>query len=141
MLTLAFAASLVLLVPQLLLARGWHLPAGAATVCYSAAALLSATLAGFQQLTIPLAIVAAGVVVDLRARRLRPTAAAGFVTWTVYLGVASASQGMLPAVTEFWTGMPIITGLLAWLLAAVMLPNTLPGNVPAASEAQTPTGS
>ena len=62
-------------------------------------------------------------------------------TLGLFLGVASASQGVLPAVTEFWTGMPIITGLLGRLLAAVMLPNPLPGNVPAASEAQTPTGS
>jgi hypothetical protein len=144
--------NVVLLVPLLLLARRWHLPAGAATICYSVSALISATITGFERLTIPLTIVAAGVLVDLLARWLRPTAerrnafwgfgaAAGFVTWALYLGVASVSQGALPAVTEFWTGMPIITGLLGWLLAALMLPNPLPVNTRAASERETPTAS
>jgi hypothetical protein len=128
---------IVLLAPLLLLARRWHLPPGAATICFSASALISATITGYERLTIPLTIVAAGVAVDLLARGLRPTAqrrnafwgfgaGAGFVTWALYIGVASVSQGTLPAVTEFWTGMPIITGLLGWLLAALMLPGPMP---------------
>jgi hypothetical protein len=137
--------NVVLLAPLLLLARRWHLPLGAATICFSASALISATITGFEQLTIPLTIVAAGVVVDLLARWLRPTAqrrnafwgfgaVAGFATWALYVGVASVTQGTLPAITEFWTGMPIITGLLGWLLAALMLPNPLPVSSPTASE-------
>jgi hypothetical protein len=127
----------VLLAPLLLLARRWHLPAGVATICFAVSALISATLNSFERLTIPLTIVAAGVAVDLLARWLRPTAqrraafwgfgaAAGFLTWALYLGVASVSEGRVPAVTEFWTGMPVITALLGWLLAALMLPNALP---------------
>ena len=148
--------NVVLLAPLLLLARRWHLPLGTATICYSAAALISATLTGFELLTPALTIAAAGVVVDLLARWLRPTAqrrnafwgfgaAAGFVTWALYLGVAAVSEGRLPAVTEFWTGMPIITGLLGWLVAALMLPSALPMNDPryegAVSERHTPTAS
>jgi hypothetical protein len=145
--------NVVLLGPVLLLARRWHVPPGAATICFTASALISATITGFERLTIPLTIVAAGVVVDLLARWLRPTAqrrnafwgfaaAAGFVVWALYLGVASVSQGAVPAVTEFWTGMPVVTGLLGWLLAALMLPNALPVNSApgeAASARETPT--
>jgi hypothetical protein len=150
-------SNIVLLAPVLLLARRWHVPPGAATICYTVSALISATLTSFERLTTPLTIVAAGVAVDLLARWLRPTAqrrtafwafgaAAGFVTWALYLGVASVTEGRLPAVIEFWTGMPVITALLGWLLAALMLPNALPASGPAqeitaAYEHETPTGS
>jgi hypothetical protein len=147
----------VLLAPLLLLARRWHVPPGAATICYVAAALISATITGFERLTVPLTIVAAGVAVDLLARWLRPTAqrrnafwgfgaAAGFVTWAFYLAVASVAEGRVPAITEFWTGMPVITALLGWLLAALLLPTAQPaahpeGEVAAASERKPAGGS
>jgi len=129
--------TIVLLAPLLLLARRWHLPFGAATIGYSSAAAISATLTGFEVLDIPLTIVAAGVGVDLLARRLQPTAerrtafwvfaaAAPLLTWSLYLGVAAAVVGRLPAVTELWTGMPVVTALVGWLLAALMLPSALP---------------
>ncbi|MGH3612343.1 MAG: hypothetical protein ACRDRK_07045 [Pseudonocardia sp.] len=129
--------TIVLLAPLLLLlARRWHLPFGAATIGYSAAAAISATLTGLEVLDIPLTIVVAGVGVDLLARRLRPTAerrtafwvfaaTAPLLTWSLYLGVASAVVGRLPAVTELWTGIPIVTALVGWSLAALMLPNAV----------------
>jgi hypothetical protein len=131
--------SLVLLAPLLLLARRWHLPVGTATVGYAIAALISAVLMGFERLTIPLAIVAAGVLVDLLAAWLRPRAErraafwlfgalAPLVTWAVYLGAASIGAGGLPAIVEFWTGMPVIAALLGWSLAALMLPNAITGS-------------
>ncbi|MEN3267719.1 hypothetical protein [Pseudonocardia sp.] len=137
--------NIVLLAPLLLIARRWHLPAGTATIGYAIAALISATLNGFERLAVPLAIVAAGILVDLLARWLRPRAdrraaywgfgaAAAVVTWAVYLGVASAAEGALPAIVEFWTGMPIIAGLLGWSLAALMLPNPITVGEPACSE-------
>lgn len=124
---------LLLLAPVLLLARRWYVPFGASTLVFGMAALLSWILDGLDTLSGPLSIVAAGVGVDLLARRLRPSAArrgaywgfaaaAGFVTWAVFLGVASAVAGRLPAVVELWTGLPIVTALVGWLLAVLMLP-------------------
>jgi hypothetical protein len=144
--------NMVLLAPVLLLARRWHVPAGAATIGFTTAALISATLTGFERLSSPLTIVAAGVAVDLLALWLRPTArrrgafwgfgaAAAFVTWALYLGVASAIEGGFPAVPELWTGMPIVAGLLGWVLAALMLPNALPEVQQAASERKAPAAS
>ncbi len=133
--------NVVLLAPLLLLARRWHLPAGAGTLGYGTAALISATVSGLHHLEIPFAIVAAGLGVDLLARWLRPTAdrraafwgfaaAAPLLAWTIYLGVASAIVGKLPVVTAFWTGVPIVAALLGWLLAALMLPNAQPSAQP-----------
>lgn len=129
--------TLVLLAPVLLLARRWELPRGAATIGYAIAALISAVLTGFENLPMTAAVVAAGVGVDVLAAVIRPgadrrgafwifAAAAPFVTWALYLGVASSMVGRLPAVTEFWTGIPIVAGLIGWLLAVVMLPSTRP---------------
>ena len=87
---------------------------------------------------------AAGVGVDLLALVLRPTAArraafwgfaaaASLLTWSLYLGVASVLVGRVPAVTELWTGIPIVAALIGWLLAALMLPTAQPD--PAAATA------
>ncbi|MCX6463369.1 MAG: hypothetical protein NTW05_07235 [Pseudonocardiales bacterium] len=125
--------STVLLAPLLLLARRWRLPFGAATAVYGTAALISAVLTGFERLALPITVLAAGVLVDVLARVLRPSAArrtafwgfaaaAGGLTWALWLGVASAVEGRLPAVVELWTGLPIITALLGWLLAVIVLP-------------------
>jgi hypothetical protein len=127
---------LVLLAPLLLLARRWHLPVGTATIGFTIAALISAVLMSFERFTIPIAIVVAGVLVDLLAAWLRPSAdrraafwlfgaLAPLVTWAVYLGAASIAMGRLPAIVEFWTGMPVIAALLGWALAALMLPNAI----------------
>lgn len=123
----------VLLAPLLLLAKRWTLPFGAATAVFATSALISSVLTGFERLALPLAVVVAGVLVDVLARVLRPSAqrrgafwgfaaATGAVTWTLYLGVASAAEGRLPAVVELWTGMPIIAALTGWLLAVIVLP-------------------
>jgi hypothetical protein len=136
--------NLVLLAPLLVLARRWHLPAGVAIISYGVAALISATLTGFEDLGTPLSIVAAGVGVDLLALVLRPTAArrgafwgfaaaAPLLTWSLYLGVASVLAGRVPAVTELWTGIPILAALLGWLLAALMLPAAQPDSTLAAA--------
>ena len=129
---------LVLLAPLLLLARRWPLPPGAATVVYLAAATVSGTLTGFENVGTLVAIVAAGVGVDVLARFVRPTAErrvafvafaapAPLVTWSIYLAVASVEAGRLPAVTEMWTGIPIVAALIGSLLALLMVPPQVPG--------------
>lgn len=126
----------VLLAPLLLLAKRWRLPFGAATAVFGTSALISAVLTGFELLALPLAVLVAGVLADVLARVLRPAAhrrgafwgfaaATAAVTWTLYLGVASAVEGRLPAVVELWTGMPIVAALVAWLLAVIVLPTAV----------------
>ncbi len=133
--------TVVLLAPLLLLARRWFLPTGAATAVFTFAAVISGTLTGFRNNEIALAVIAAGILVDVLARGLAPSGArraafwafafaAPVITWAAYLGVASAVVGRLPAITEFWTGAPIVAGLVGLLLGVLMLPNAQP---PAAS--------
>ncbi len=128
--------NVLLLAPLLLLAKRWRLPFGAATTVFGTSALISAVLTGFELLALPVAVLVAGVLVDVLARVLRPSAArrgafwgfaaaAGALTWAIYLGVAIAVAGRLPAVVELWTGMPIITALVGWLLAALVLPTAV----------------
>ncbi|HZG91636.1 MAG TPA: hypothetical protein VEZ42_15595 [Pseudonocardia sp.] len=128
--------TVVLLAPLLLVARRWHLPRGTATTVFGICALISATLTGFENLEIAFAVLAAGALVDVLAAALRPTADrrtafwlfgafAPVLTWAVYLGAASVAVGSLPTVTEFWTGTPLVAGLVGWMVAALMLPNAL----------------
>jgi len=127
--------TVVLLAPLLLLARRWSLPRGAATLTYATVALVSSMLTGFDNPEILLAAVAAGFVIDVLAAWLRPSAqrrgaywafglTAPFVTSVLYIGAASYAAG-LPAVTEIWTGAPIVMALVGWALAALMLPNSI----------------
>jgi hypothetical protein len=129
--------NVVLLAPLLLVARRWQLPRGTATIVFGLSALISCVLSGFRNVDLCAAMLVAGVLVDVLAAVLAPTGArrtafwlfgglAGLVTWAVYILAASAFEGRLPAVTEFWTGMPLVAGLIGWLLAALMLPNALP---------------
>jgi hypothetical protein len=130
--------NLVLLAPLLLLARRWHVPAGAATLTYTAAAVLSAMLTGLRNLPVLGAMVLAGLAVDLLAHRLRPTAArrtafwlfgllAPLVTWVFYLAAAIGWAGRFPQVAALWTGAPVVAALIGWLLAALMLPTPAEG--------------
>jgi hypothetical protein len=129
--------NVVLLAPLLLVIRRWQLPRGTATLVFGLSALISSVLSGFRNLDLCAAVLAAGVLVDVLAAVLAPTgsrrtafwlfgALAGFLTWAVYILAAAAFVGRLPAVTEFWTGIPLVAGLLGWLVAALMLPNALP---------------
>ncbi|MFI7707879.1 hypothetical protein [Nonomuraea sp. NPDC049480] len=135
--------NIVLLAPVLLLVRRWRLPFGSVSVMYAVAVLMPGAQTAFENLSILLAIVAAGVVSDLLIQWLRPSGArrsaywafaglSAFATWSLYIGVASATGGGLPGVTELWTGAPIVAGLLGLALGALFLPNAV---TPAAAEA------
>jgi len=125
--------SLVLVAPLLFLARRWRLPFGTATIVHLAVAGLSGAIAKFDNASTILGLVAAGVLVDVIAAVLRPTAArhaaywafgalAPLVTWALYFGVGSAVAGRVPSVVELWTGGPVVAALLGLLLAALMNP-------------------
>ncbi|NUW45956.1 hypothetical protein [Nonomuraea rhodomycinica] len=128
--------NVVMLSPVLLLVRRWLLPFGSVTVMYTIMVLMPGAQTQFRNLPILLSFVAAGLVSDLLIRRLRPSgerraaywAFAGlsaFATWALYIGVASATGGGLPAVPELWTGAPVIAGLIGLALGALLLPNAV----------------
>ncbi|MEV4111600.1 hypothetical protein [Nonomuraea sp. NPDC049695] len=126
--------NVVMLGPVLLLVRRWLLPFGSVTVMYTVMTLMPGAQTAFRNLPILLSFVAAGVASDLLIRRLRPSgerraaywAFAGlsaFATWSLYIGVASATGGGLPAVPELWTGAPVVAGLIGLALGVLFLPN------------------
>ncbi|MEV4575605.1 hypothetical protein AB0K16_20385 [Nonomuraea jabiensis] len=126
--------NVVVLAPVLFLVRRWLLPFGSVTVMYAVMALMPGAQTSFRSLPILLSFVVAGFVSDLLIRRLRPSgerraaywAFAGlsaFVTWSLYVGAASATGGGLPAVPELWTGAPIVAGLIGLALGVLFLPN------------------
>ncbi|WP_156325196.1 hypothetical protein [Nonomuraea sp. SBT364] len=126
--------NVIILAPVLLLVRRWELPFGSVTLMYTIGVLMPGAQTAFRNMPILLTFVAAGLVSDLLIRWLRPSgkrrgaywAFAGlsaFVTWSLYIGVASAAAGALPAVPELWTGAPIVAGLVGLALGALFLPN------------------
>ncbi|WP_308164188.1 hypothetical protein [Nonomuraea sediminis] len=125
--------NIVLLAPVLLLVRQWQLPFGSVTVIYAVGVLMPGAQTAFENLPILLGFVAAGIASDLLIRRLRPSAErraafwtfaalSAFVTWSLYIAIASLTVGRLPAVPELWTGAPIVAGLIGLALGALFLP-------------------
>jgi hypothetical protein len=103
---------------------------------YTIMVLMPGAQAAFRNVPILLSFVAAGFVSDLLIRRLRPSgerraaywAFAGlsaFATWSLYIGVASATGGGLPTMPEMWTGAPIVAGLIGLALGALLLPDAV----------------
>ncbi|MGP4095351.1 hypothetical protein [Nonomuraea sp. KM90] len=128
--------NVIVLAPVLFLARRWALPFGSVTVMYAIGILMPGAQTQFENLPMLLSFVAAGFVSDLLIRWLRPSGArrgaywtfaglSAFATWSLYIGVASATGGGLPGVPELWTGAPIIAGLIGLALGALMLPNAV----------------
>lgn len=126
-------SNVVLLAPVLFLARRWQVPFWTVTAVWLPAIALAAAETEARNLGTLLTLVAAGLLADLLARRLRPGAdrpgrywlfgaSTAFVTWALYVAVASITVGRTPAVIEMWTGAPIVAGLAGWLLAVLMLP-------------------
>lgn len=127
--------TVILFAPLLLLARRWRMPFGTATVIFSVAILMAGAQTAFGNLPTLLGIVAAGLAIDVLALWLRPSAnrrhaywayagLGSLATWALYIGIASAFAGTLPAIPELWTGAPIVSALLTFALAVVMLPNS-----------------
>ncbi|MGX9790307.1 hypothetical protein [Mycobacterium sp. MMS18-G62] len=127
-------SNIVLLAPVLFLARRWRLPFWTTTLVWLPAIALAGAETEARNSSILLTFAFTAVLVDLLARWLRPAAgrrgafwlfgaSAAFVTWALYLAVASITVGRTPSVIEMWTGAPIVAGLAGWLLAVLMLPD------------------
>ena len=125
--------NVVLLAPLLLLATRWRVPTGTATVIYAAVAALAAAISGLRIHAIPMAVLAAGVGVDLLIAWLRPSPSrrhavlvfaglAPLLTWTVYLLSASLAARAVPTVVEYWTGIPVVFALLGLVLGVLCAP-------------------
>lgn len=126
-------SNVVLIAPLLFLARRWRLPLGTVTIVWLPVIVLAGALTAGENLDILLTFLAAAICVDLIGRMLVPTAdrkaaywafagLAGLLTWYLYIGVASVVVGHTPGIVEMWTGAPIVAGLVAWLLAVLLLP-------------------
>jgi hypothetical protein len=147
----ALAASIIvtnvaLLVPLLLTARRWRPPFGTASVLYVTVAVLVGAVTAFAFPAILLGIVVSGVCVDALLAWLRPgpgrrdafLAFAGLtalVTWAVYLAASAMVVGRLPAVVEYWTGLPVVAALHGLVLGALAAPHSGIPAGPDASEA------
>ncbi|WP_433517721.1 hypothetical protein ACQP2T_20545 [Nonomuraea sp. CA-143628] len=129
-------SNVVTLAPVLLLARRWRLPFGSVTILHAVGILMSGAQTAFGNLAVLLTFVAAGLVSDLLILWLKPSGErrgaywafaglSGFLTWSLYMGAASVAGGGLPAVTELWTGAPVVAGLVGLALGALFLPNAV----------------
>jgi len=125
--------NLAMLLPLLMLARRWPLPLGTATVVYTVFGIQAEAVRAVNTKIVFGTIVLAGIGVDLLARWLRPGpsarrrfwafgALAPVVTWGIYFAVTFVTVGRVPSIVEFWTGMPIVAGLLGLAFAALLLP-------------------
>jgi hypothetical protein len=126
-------SNVVLLAPVLFLARRWRLPFWTVTTVWLPVIALAGAETEARFVGTLLTFVVAALLVDLLARWLRPTAdrpgafwlfggSAAFVTWALYIAVASITMGSAPSIIELWTGAPVVAGLVGWLLAVLMLP-------------------
>lgn len=126
-------SNVLLLAPVLFLARRWRLPFWTVTTVWLPVIALAAGESEARYPGTLLTFVVAALLIDTLARWLRPAAdrrgafwlfggSAAFVTWALYIAVASITMGGVPLIIELWTGAPIVAGLAGWLLAVLMLP-------------------
>ena len=126
-------SNVLLLAPVLFLARRWRIPFWTVTAAWLPAIGLAGAETEARNPGTLLTLIAAGLLVDLLAQWLHPAgdrrhrywlfgASAAFVTWALYIAVASITVGRTPSIIEMWTGAPIVAGLVGWLLAVLMLP-------------------
>jgi hypothetical protein len=125
--------NLAMMFPLLILARRWQIPFGTATVIFLVFGVQAEAVRALDTPIVFVAVVLAGLAVDVLALRLRPGPSrrrwfwafgglAPVVTWAVYFAVFFVAAGRVPSVVEFWTGMPVIAGLLGLVCAALLLP-------------------
>jgi hypothetical protein len=136
--------TLILTLPLVWLARRWRLPQGTATVLYASCGALSAAITGFTNTSTILAVLTAGIGVDLLARGLRPgpdrvsatralAALAPLLTWTLFLTAAHVSTGApiggpdlligrRDPTLELTLGAPLVQALLGLLVAQLVIP-------------------
>ncbi|MFI6865706.1 hypothetical protein [Nocardia sp. NPDC050406] len=128
--------NIVLLTPLLYLARYWRLPFGAALLVILPSVVLSGAETAVENLGVLIGFACGALGVDLLAQWIRPTGerrgayqlfaiVAPLFLWSLYLGVASSSVGHPPTIVEFWTGAPVVAGMVGWLVSGVLLPRRL----------------
>jgi hypothetical protein len=141
--------NLAMLLPLLILARRWHIPFGTATVVYTVFGVQAEAVRALNTPMVFVTIVLSGLAVDLLARWLRPGpsrqrrywafgALAPVVTWAVYFAVTFITVGQVPSIVEYWTGMPVVAGLLGLVFAALLLPGAGALTAPAETSDQAP---
>lgn len=141
--------SFAMLLPLLILARRWRLPFGTATVLYTVFGIQAEAVRALTTPIVFVTVVVAGIGVDLLVMWLKVTPAdkvrywafgllAPIVTWAIYFIVTFIWAGSVPPIVEFWTGMPIVAGLLGLVAAALLRPGAgaMPEPVAAAAPSE-----
>jgi hypothetical protein len=125
--------NVVMVVPLLLLAARRQAPPGTATILYATLAGLAAAITEARSPATLIAVLVAGVAVDVLLWRLRPEPArrpayllfaglAPLVTWVCYIAAAAIAAGGLPSIVEYWTGVPVVAALIGVMIGVVCLP-------------------
>ena len=129
--------TLVLVAPLLVLAWRWAPPPGSATLVFVAVGGLSAAITEFDNRSVIIALLVAGVAVDLLGAWLRPTpdrpwhlrayaAAVPLLAWTAIIVASYATSPPLyapngeHAVPELYTGVPLVQALIGLLIAVLL---------------------
>jgi hypothetical protein len=126
--------NVLMLIPLLLLTVRRQAPPGTATILYLTLAGLAAAITEARSPGTLVALIVAGVAVDVLLWRLRPEPArpiaylafaglAPLVTWACYIAAAAIQAGRVPEVTEYWTGIPVVAALIGVLVGVVCLPS------------------
>jgi len=131
--------TVVLLAPVLLLLRRWRLPFGSVTLLYTVVALLMGAMLsyGVQYPERVLAVVLAGLGIDLLIRYLRPTPArpvalralaflAPVVLWGLHFLIVPLRAGGEAWSIELWAGITIMAGLAGIALSLLIAPPAIP---------------
>lgn len=125
--------NLIMVVPLLLISRRFRVPFGVATLLSVVVMALGTAVANYTNISTAIGFIVAGVVIDVLMLKLRPSeerlkeyrifgAAAAFVIWVAFFASAGIDQGVMPTITEMWTGAPIVAALHGLLMAVVLVP-------------------
>ncbi len=119
--------SVLFAVPAHLLLRRWRPPVGAFTLFFGVLTFLFVALNEFGQPSVILAGLAAGVVIDVLAGRVAPSAAVAIgmtVMWLTYFGLYQLAEGGVVWTAELWTGTVVLAGLLVSGIGLLAQPPT-----------------
>ena len=129
----------LLLAPVLLLLRRWQLPFGSVTLLYTVVVLLMGAMLsyGVRYPERVLAVILAGLGIDLLIRYLRPTPArptalrsvaflAPVVLWGLHFLIVPLRAGGEAWSVELWAGITIMAGLAGVGLSLLIAPPAIP---------------
>lgn len=114
--------TVVVLLPVLLLLRRWTLPFGALAIYFGAVAVFEGAASEYRRWPLALAMLVAGVVAELSARRASVPVVATAIPvalWLSYFGIVAVVYGMGWS-AELWTGSILLAALIGLALGVLV---------------------